>query len=137
MKMKPLLMAGLLALGAAGVAIAGADGERRVTKHRIHGGASVEFTAMHNIMTELLSAKTGKTQAEISAMFEDGGPHAVAEKLNLKDGEMKALFREAHGTLITRAVKANLITEQQAVKLREAKIEMRHKRMHKEESDED
>ncbi|MGH8481388.1 MAG: hypothetical protein ACRES8_02875 [Nevskiaceae bacterium] len=137
MKIRNLVMAGLLALGAAGVAIAGADGERRVVKHKIHGGASVEFTAMHNIMAELLSAKTGKTQAEINALFEKGGPHEVAEALDLKREDMRELMKEARGTLITRAQAANLITAAQAEKLRAAKIETHHKRVHKEDGDED
>ena len=136
MKLKTLLVAGLVALGAASVAMAG-DGERRMYKHRAHGAASVEFTAMHNILSELLSAKTGKTQAEIQAMFDKGGPHEVAEKLGLKHEEMKPLFQQARGTLIDRALAANLITAPQAEKLRAAKIEMRHKRMHGDEESED
>lgn len=150
MKLKNIVVAGLLALGAAGVAIAGSgggDGERTVVKHRMHGKGghppSVEFAAMHNIMAELLSAKTGKTTAEIQALFEEGGPHGVAEKLGLKDEDIKPLFKEARSTLITRAAAAGLITAQQAEKLRAAKIEMRmrHKRGpgpdHDEDDDED
>jgi hypothetical protein len=90
--------------------------------------ASVEFAAMHNIMAELLSAKTGKTPAEIAALFDAGGPHEVAEKLNLTHEDMKPLFKEARATLNTRAQAANLITAAQAEKLRAAKVEMRHRR---------
>ena len=128
MKMKAL-MAAVVALGVAGIAMAG-EGERRVSKQVVHGGASIEFTAMHNILSELLSAKTGKTQAEIQAMFDKGGPHEVAEKLNLKHEDMKPLFKQARATLIDRSLAANLITSAQAEKLRTAKVEMRHKRMH-------
>jgi hypothetical protein len=138
------LVAGLLALGAAGLAYAGSgkggDDERgaRREAHKSFGHASVEFAAMHNIMAELLSAKTGKTQAEIAAMFDAGGPHDVAEKLNLKREDMKTLMQEARGTLITRAAAAKLITAEQAEKLRAAKVEMRHKKkIHIEEGDED
>ena len=136
MKVKTLVMAGLLALGAAGVAMAG-DGEKRVVKHRVHGGASVEFTAMHNIMAEQLSARTGKTQAEINALFEKGGPHEVAESLGLKKEDMRDLMKEARITLITRAQAANLITAAQADQLRQAKVEMRHKKVHVEEGEDD
>jgi len=128
MKIKALLAA-MVALGVAGIAMAG-DGERRVVKHKVHGGASVEFVAMHNIMSELLSAKTGKTTAEIQALFDKGGPHEVAETLNLKHEDLQPLFKQARLTYIDRAQAANLITAQQAEKLRTAKVEMRTKRMH-------
>jgi hypothetical protein len=141
---RKVLVAGLLALGAAGLAYAGSgkggDDERIVKRevHRGFGHASVEFAAMHNIMAELLSAKTGKTQAEIASMFDAGGPHAVADKLGLKKEDMRALMKEARGTLITRAAAANLITADQAEKLRAAKVEMRHKqKVHVEEGDDD
>ncbi len=134
MKMKAL-MAAVVALGVAGIAMAG-DGERRVVKHKVHGGASIEFTAMHNILSELLSAKTGKTQAEIQALFDKGGPHEVAEKLNLKHEDMKPLFQQARAKLIDRSLAANLITSAQAEKLRSARIEMRHKRLHGDDDDE-
>lgn len=125
---RKILVAGLLALGAAGLAYAGSG--------KGFGHASVEFAAMHNIMAELLSAKTGKTQAEIAALFDAGGPHAVAEKLGLKREDMRELMKEARGTLITRAAAANLITADQAEKLRAAKVEMRHrKRGHDEDDD--
>ena len=130
---RKIAVAGLLALGAAGLAYAGSgekrgDGERVVERHKVIGHASVEFAAMHNIMAELLAAKTGKTAAEIAALFDEGGPHAVTEKLDLKRDEMHALMKEARGTLITRAAAANLITAEQAEKLRAAKVEMRHKK---------
>ena len=126
---RKILVAGLLALGAAGVAFAAGDGPARGKRgHGPMGHASVEFAAMHNIMAELLSAKTGKTPAEIAALFDAGGPHEVAEKLNLTHEDMKPLFKEARATLITRAQAANLITAAQAEKLRAAKIEMRHRR---------
>jgi hypothetical protein len=145
MQLKNIVVASLLALGAAGIAIAApageGDGERRVYKQRIHGKGghppSVEFAAMHNIMAELLSAKTGKTTAEIQALFEEGGPHSVAEKLGLKEGDMKPLFKEARSTLITRAAAAGLITAQQAEKLRAAKIEMKFRHKHGPDGDDD
>ncbi len=49
---------------------------------------------------------------------------------------MRALMKEARGTLITRAQAANLITGEQAEKLRAAKVEMRHKRKHRGDDDE-
>jgi hypothetical protein len=132
MKVKSLVIAGLLALGAAATAAVAGDGERRKVEHRVKGNASVEFTAMRNIIAEQLSAKTGKTQAEITAMFDKGGPHEVAEQLNLKKEDMREVMKEARQTLITRALAAKLITAEQAEKLRAAKIEVRHKRVHKE-----
>lgn len=136
MKLRTLVTAGLVALGVASVAMAG-DGERRVVKHKIHGGASVEFMAMHNIMAEQLSAKSGKTVAEINALFEKGGPHEVADSLGLKREEMRELMKTARGTLIARAQAANLITAAQADKLRAAKIEVHEKRVHAEEGEDD
>lgn len=140
MQFRKWVAVGALALGAAGLAGAAfaADStapraERHVVKHRMHGGpgmhASVEFTAMHNIMAELLSARTGKTAAEIQAMFDKGGPHEVFDQLGLDDDEMRPLFKEARATLITRATKAGLITSAQAEQLGKARAEMRIKRM--------
>lgn len=140
---KKILVAGLVALGAAGLAWAGSDkprdGERIEKRHVVKefGHASVEFAAMHNIMAELLSAKTGKTQAEIAAMFDKGGPHEVAEELDLKREDMRDLMKEARGTLITRAAAAKLITAEQAEKLRAAKFEVHQKRVHIEEDEDD
>ena len=136
---RKILVAGLLALGATGLALA--DGERRgddqriVEKQVVKGHASVEFAAMHNIMGELLSARTGKTPAEIAALFDKGGPHAVAEELGLKREEMREIMMEARGTLITRAQAANLITAQQAERLRAVKLDVRHKRVHEDDGE--
>lgn len=145
MKFRTILAVGLLAAGAAGAAGAALaadrgkdDGDREVrreviVKHRgggPMGHASVEFAAMHNIMAELLSAKTGKTAAEIQALFEQGGPHEAFETLGLDEDEVRPLFKAARQQLIARAEKAGLITGAQADKLRTAKIEMRHKRRH-------
>jgi hypothetical protein len=137
MSARKVVVAGLLALCATGLAQA-SDKDKRVEEkrvvevHKVKGmrHASVEFAAMHNIMAELLSAKTGKTPAEIAALFDEGGPHEVAETLGLKKEEMRALMKEARGTLITRAQAANLITSEQAERLRQAKFEMHHKRRH-------
>jgi glycerol dehydrogenase-like iron-containing ADH family enzyme len=131
MKAGKILAAALVALVAAGTAFAAAEGkggecgERHVFKHRVHGpGFSVEHVAMHNIMSELLSAKTGKTAAEIQAMFDASGPETF-DKLGLDEDEMAPLFKQARATLINRAAAANLITAAQAEKLRTAKVEMR------------
>ena len=154
MQFRKVLVAGLLALGAAGgigaAMAAGGDSdapraERHVIKHRMHGAASVEFTAMHNIMAELLSARTGKTTAEIQALFEKGGPHEAFDALGLTREDVQPLFKEARLKLIARATSAGLITSQQAEKLKAAKMEMREKRRfapeaapaHEDEDDED
>lgn len=148
MSARKVVVAGLLALCATGLAQA-SDQDKRVDKrvdekrvvevHKVKGmgHASVEFAAMHNIMAELLSTKTGKTPAEIAAMFDAGGPHEVAEQLGLKGEEMRALMKEARGTLITRAQAANLITSEQAERLRQAKFEVHRKRGHDDEGDDD
>lgn len=137
MSARKMVVAGLLALCATGLAVASDKDkrvedkrvERMVEVHKVRGHASVEFAAMHNIMGELLSAKTGKTPAEIAALFDEGGPHAVAEKLGLEKDEMRTIMKEARSTLITRAQAANLITAQQAEKLRVAKVDIhKHKR---------
>jgi hypothetical protein len=137
MKVRSLVAAGTVALAALATAAFAGDREHRKVEHRVHGNASVEFTALHNIIAEQLSAKTGKTQAEITAMFDKGGPHEVAEQLNLKKEDMREVMKEARQTLITRAQAAKLITAEQAEKLRTAKIEMKHKRMHKDKDGED
>jgi hypothetical protein len=139
MKFRTIVAVGLLALGTAGAAQAAdrvvKDEDREVrreviVKHRGHGHGSVEFAAMHNIMAELLSAKTGKTTAEIQALFEKGGPFEAFEALGIPEDEARPLFKEARQQLISRAERAGLITGEQAEKLRTAKIEMRHKRRH-------
>lgn len=143
---RKMVVAVLLATGVAGLAYAADSAktdkrvEKRIVEHRVRGEmghASVEFAAMHNIMAELLSAKTGKTTAEIAALFDAGGPHEVMESLNLGDEDMRAAFKEARATLITRAAAANLITAAQADRLRAAKVDMHHKRRVIEKDDED
>jgi hypothetical protein len=152
-----IVVVGLLALGAAGAAVAADDRiverhvvksggpgdeqvERRVIKHRggpgHMGHFSIEHAAMHNIMAEQLSAKTGKTPAEIQALFDKSGPHETFEALGLADEDFGPLFQEARKTLITRAQAAGLITAQQAEKMRAAKIEVRHQRRHDDGDDE-
>jgi hypothetical protein len=145
MKFKTIVAVGLLAAGVAGATLAAdrvvkEEGDREVrreviVKHRGHRGASVEFTAMHNIMAEMLSAKTGKTTAEIQALFEKGGPHEAFETLGIAEDEVRPMFKEARQQLISRAERAGLITGEQAEKLRTAKIEMRHKRRHGDDDD--
>jgi hypothetical protein len=127
MKIRQLLLGTALAIAATGVVVASAAERSHEAHMKMHGPhASVEFTAMHNIMAELLSAKTGKTVAEIQAAFEQGGPEAVHEKLGLSHEQLAPIFKEARATLITRAAAAGLITAEQAEKLRAAKVEMRH-----------
>lgn len=126
MLVRKVVAAGLLALGAAGLAFAasesttpGADTGEHHMHHR-HGpmGPSVERAAMHNIMAELLSAKTGKPVAEITALFENNDPHEAIEQLGLKPEDLRPLFKQAHETLIQKAQAAGLITAAQATKLR-------------------
>lgn len=140
MQLSKWVAVGVLALGAAGLAGTALAGdapapraERHVIKHRMHGPGghvSVEHAAMHNIMAELLSAKTGKTTTEIQALFDKGGPREAFDALGLDDEEVRPLFKEARARLIDRAAKAGLITSEQAEKLRKARAEMRFKRMH-------
>ena len=139
---RKVIVAGLIALGASGIALAAekdkrVDEKRVVEIHKVRGHASVEFAAMHNIMAELLAGKTGKTQAEIAAMFDEGGPHEVAEELGMKKEDMRAVMKEARGTLITRAQAAKLITAEQAERLRKAKMEIHHKRSHDDDEDDE
>lgn len=131
---KKMMAIGLIAFGAAGAAMAGSDatgagdGERKVVRQRMHG-PGLESAALHNIMAEQLSAKTGKTVAEIRGMLEKGGRDAFAE-LGIKDEEIRPLFKEARLTLISRMQAARLITPEQAEKARTAKVEMKVKRQH-------
>ena len=123
---KGLVIAGL-ALGAAGLAFAAAEGHDREHggEHMRHvkfmRGASVEHAAMQNIMAELLSAKTGKTIAEIQKQFEDGHPHEALEDLGLSEEDGRALHQQAREKLIAKAQAAGLITATQAEKIRAAK----------------
>ena len=128
---KILVVTGAVLLAMAGAAFAAgeAKGEPRVERHVIKHrgppmGHSVEHTAMHNIMAELLSAKSGKTAAEIQAMFDSSGPETF-EQLGVDEKDVPALFKQARGKLIDRAQSANLITAAQADKLRSAKVEMK------------
>jgi len=144
MQLRKFAAAGLLALGAlgTGVALATDDGERverHVIKHRGGPGhmASVEHAAMRNIMVEQLSAKTGKTAGEIQALFEQGGPLQAFETLGVSDEDARAMHQQARQTLIERAERAGLITGAQAEKLKQAKIEIRHKRRQRGRDDDD
>lgn len=138
MQLKKYVAVGLLAVGAAGAAFAGsadegARGPGYRVKHHVIGGPdggpiSVEFAAMRNIMAELLSAKTGRTPAEIRTLFEKGGPREAFEQLGLSEDQVRPLFQEARTTFISRATAAGLITAEQAEKLKAAKVEMRHVR---------
>lgn len=91
-------------------------------------GPSVEHAAMQNIMAEALSAKTGRSVAEIKALFADSPPPEVARELGLSETDMKSLFKQSRETLIQRAAAAGLITAEQATELRNAKLpdRMRH-----------
>jgi hypothetical protein len=127
MSIRKVLVAGLLALGAAGVAVAegshnGEDSHGRHHGHGPMGHASVEMAAMHNIMAELISAKTGKSVAEIKALFEKSGPHDAIESLGLTRDDMRPLFEKAHAQLIDKAAAAGLITADQATTLRAAPL---------------
>ena len=133
MVLKRVLVVAGLVLGMAGMALAandhgpGGDGAEhdRVVKHRMHGGPGLEHMALRNIMAELLSARTGKSAGEIQALFESNGPHEAFDQLGISDEDHRALFKQAHTTLVNRMAAANLITPQQAEKARSAKIEMR------------
>ena len=120
MYVRSMLVAGLLALGSAGAVFA--EGGSHEGMHHRHPfmGASVEHMAMHNIMADLLSAKTGRSPAEIKALFEGADPHEAIEKLGISRDDMHKLMEQAHETLLTRATAAGLITAEQAQKIRSA-----------------
>lgn len=118
MFIRSILAAGLLALGAAGVVSAEGDAGHGMHHRHAFMGASVEHMAMHNIMADLLSAKTGRSQAEIRALFEGSNPHDAIAKLGVSRDDMHALMKQAHDTLITKATAAGLITADQAQKIR-------------------
>jgi hypothetical protein len=87
--------------------------------HRHHGfGPSVEHAAMHNIMADLISAKTGRPAADVRKLFADGDPREAVEKLGLSRDDMHALMKQAHEQLVARAAAAGLITAEQATKIR-------------------
>jgi hypothetical protein len=146
MTIRKVLLAGVLAIGAAGVAVAAAepsrgdDGARHEGHHMRHDmmRASVEVQAMHNLMAELLSAKTGKSASEIKALFEKAGnPHAVTEQLGLSHDDMRALHEKAHGQLIDKAAAAGLITAEQAAKLHAAPLPAPPRERHSKGGDDD
>lgn len=129
-----ILAAALFAFGAAGVYAAStndkAPGASGGDVHgHMHRGMefSVERVAMHNIMAELMSAKTGRSQEEIRQLFESSAnPHDAVEKLGLSHDDMRALFQQAHLTLIQKAQSAGLITADQAAKLKAAPLPDHH-----------
>lgn len=127
MKIGKLVTTALFALSISGITLAatsgpqGAPGAQGERSHRGHmmGRFSVEHVAMHNIMAELLSQKTGRSVAEIKALFENSeDPRAAVDKLGLSHDDMRALFQQAHQTFITKAEAAGLITAEQAKQLR-------------------
>ena len=89
-----------------------------------HGGMrfSVEHVAMHNIMAELISQKTGRSVAEVRGLFENGDPRAAFDKLGLSRDDVHAMMKTAHGQLIDKAAAAGLITADQAATLHAAPI---------------
>lgn len=134
MNVRKIAVAATLALAAAGAAFAATDTKAPADQdrdgpmhHRMHGMPfSVERVAMHNIMAELLSAKTGRSQDEIRALFEGNDPRDAIEKLGLSHDDMRALFQQAHLTLIQKAQAAGLITADQAAKLKAAPLPDHH-----------
>jgi hypothetical protein len=133
MAMKNILAAGLIAASVVGAAFAAGDrgdrqGERSGDDHarHMHGAmrhASVEMTAMHNILADLLSAKTGKSAGEVKALFEKSdNPHEAMESLGLSRDDMRTLHDQARAKLIDKAATAGLITAEQATQLRAAKL---------------
>lgn len=123
-----LAAASLLGGTAAMAADDGSTPRGRQVKFVHKMGPSVEHAALHNIMADALSARTGRSAAEIKALFEDSPPPEVASKLGLSEADMKSLFKQSRETLIQRAAAAGLITAEQATELRNAKMpdRMRH-----------
>lgn len=121
----PVLLGAALAtsLGAGPLAFAADEGAHPHARHVkfLHRfGPSVEHAAMRNIVAEALSAKTGRSAAEISAKLDDTSPQDVAREFDLSEADMKALHKQARLTLIQRAAAAGLITAAQADELRKA-----------------
>ena len=85
--------------------------------------ASMERIAVGNVLSADLATRTGKSQDEISAMLKDKGPRETAEALGLDRETMHAAMKNAHQTVIDRAVAAQLITAEQATGLAQAKAE--------------
>ncbi len=99
-----------------------ADGERPHDQrmHRMHG-PSLERMAFGNAMVGELTARTGRSAEEIRALFKDGGPRKAAETLGLDREQLKQAMRSARLSVIAQAQAAQLITDEQAQTLREAK----------------
>lgn len=127
MYVRSILAASLLALGAAGALAASKPAPPDVPQgHGMHHGGmhgmrfSVERVAMHNIMAELISQKTGRPVAEVRALFENGDPREALDKLGLSHDEVHAMMKTAHSQFIDKAAAAGLITADQAAKLHAA-----------------
>ena len=123
MKLRTLLSTSLLALIVGGGGPAAAEDAGR--PHREHivrhiGRVSVERAAMRNILAEQLSARTGRSAAEIADMFESAPPPEAARQLGLSEADMKAVIDQARTALIQRATAAGLITPEQAEQIRMA-----------------
>lgn len=129
MFIRSILVAGLMALGAAG-ALAASDARPEPQAHDEgfhrgghHGaGLSVEHAAMHNLMASLIANTTGRSEAEIRALFASGDPRDAAQKLGLSRDDMHGLMKQARGQLIDKAAAAGLITADQAAELRAAQM---------------
>jgi hypothetical protein len=120
MNLKRVLTVAGLTIGLAGLSFAASEGghDGHVIKHRFVHGMGVEQAAMHNVLAELVSAKTGKSVAEVQAAFDQSHPHEAMEQLGLTEDDMKPLFKQAHEKLVAKAQAAGLITAAQAEKIR-------------------
>ncbi|MFP5304544.1 MAG: hypothetical protein ACLGI7_01810 [Gammaproteobacteria bacterium] len=125
--MKSLKLAGALLAGIAVTAAAyGAQATAPDEVHhahfvRKHHRASLEHMAIANAMAAELSARTGRSAEEISALFKDGGPRKVAEELGLEREQMKDAMQAARSKVIAQATAAGLISAEQAEALARAR----------------
>jgi hypothetical protein len=131
MKAASLVLALSMGLGATVAVYANTDeAEPAHAGHAMHHpGAefSVEHAAMHNLIVAALSVKTGRSQDEIAKLFEQQGHSPeVLKQLGVDEDTMHGLMINAHKALVERMLTANLITPDQAQKLRDAPLPLHH-----------
>lgn len=80
---------------------------------------TIEGMALQNILAELISARTGHPPARVREALREQYSHESLESLGLSAADMRVLFEQAHATLVDRVAAANLITAEQAARVRE------------------
>jgi hypothetical protein len=125
MCIRTLTVASLIAVSALGTVYAadrpasdGAPAQRGDRGERRGPPVSLERFAMENAIAERLAQQTGRSTSEIAALLAKQRPREVAHTLGVDDATMKSLCDAARQSVIAKAQDAQLITADQAAKLK-------------------